>query len=49
VAAHGRILTQRHEATNAEIAMNTNDRPYVDVGASDAAFNPEEPASVEYL
>ena len=29
VAAHGRILTQRHEATNAEVAMNEGDRPLV--------------------
>lgn len=32
VAAHGRVLTQRHEATNAEIAMNAGDRPLVGVG-----------------
>lgn len=29
VLAHGRVLTQRHEATNAEIAMNAGDRPLV--------------------
>lgn len=29
--AHGRILTQRHEATNAEIAMAEGDRPLVGV------------------
>jgi hypothetical protein len=27
--AHGRILTQRHEATEAELAMAEGDRPLV--------------------
>ncbi|KAI8467554.1 MAG: hypothetical protein J3K34DRAFT_430110 [Monoraphidium minutum] len=49
VQAHGRVLTQRHEATNAEVAMSQGDRPMVGLAAPDAAFNPEEPASVEYL
>ncbi|GBF92274.1 hypothetical protein Rsub_05357 [Raphidocelis subcapitata] len=49
VAAHGRTLTQRHEATNAEVAMSEGDRPLVGRDAADAAFNPEEPVSVEYL
>ena len=26
---HGRLLTQRHEATNAEVAMAEGDRPLV--------------------
>jgi hypothetical protein len=29
--------------------MNEGDRPYVVTGAADDAFNPAEPASVEYL
>jgi hypothetical protein len=29
--AHGRILTQRHEATDAELAMAEGDRPLVRV------------------
>ncbi len=49
MAAHGRALTQRHEATNAEVAMSEGDRQLVGLGAADAAFNPVEPASVEYL
>lgn len=32
VQAHGRILTQRHEATNAEVAMSQGDRPLVGMG-----------------
>lgn len=28
---HGRILTQRHEATEAELAMSEGDRPLVSV------------------
>jgi hypothetical protein len=40
---------QRHEATNAEVAMSEGDRPYVVTGVTDDAFNPAEPASVEYL
>ncbi|KIY98614.1 hypothetical protein MNEG_9348 [Monoraphidium neglectum] len=49
VQVHGRTLTQRHEATNAEVAMSQHDRPLVDLGAADATFNAAEPASVEYL
>lgn len=48
-AAAGRALTQRHAATNAEIALAAGDRPYVALGAPADAFNAAEPASVEYL
>eukprot|EP00878_Enallax_costatus_P041995 GHUV01048940.1.p1 GENE.GHUV01048940.1~~GHUV01048940.1.p1 ORF type:complete len:116 (+),score=15.43 GHUV01048940.1:22-369(+) len=47
--AHGRILTQRHEATNAEVAMAEGDRPLVGRRAADEDFNLPEPASTQYL
>eukprot|EP00879_Flechtneria_rotunda_P016435 GHRR01017199.1.p2 GENE.GHRR01017199.1~~GHRR01017199.1.p2 ORF type:complete len:135 (+),score=31.91 GHRR01017199.1:307-711(+) len=47
--AHGRILTQRHEATNAEIAMSEGDRPLVGRRALDQEFNAQDPVSNTYL
>ncbi|WIA23566.1 hypothetical protein OEZ85_000289 [Tetradesmus obliquus] len=47
--AHGRILTQRHEATDAELAMAEGDRPLVGRRAADEDFNMPEAASTAYL
>ncbi|KAF8061130.1 ENV9 [Scenedesmus sp. PABB004] len=46
---HGRVLTQRHEATSAEVAMAAGDRPLVGQLAADGEFNAPEPASVTFM
>jgi hypothetical protein len=48
-AAHGRVLTQRHEATAAELAMSEGERPLVGRDEPDAAFTAPEPASVAFM
>lgn len=45
----GKVLTQMHEATDAETAMLEGMRPLVHKSALDGQFNVDEPASTMYL